>query len=55
MYKEEEMKKFLYKKCVSMLKCVAIQKLQIRFKLTREEAIKAYDEWRKEYLRGQEV
>ena len=55
MYKEEEMKKFLYKRCISMMKCVAIQRLQVGFRLTREEAIKVYDEWRKEYLRGQEV
>lgn len=52
MCKEEELKEFLSKRCISIIKSNAIKMLQIRFRLTREDAIKVYDNWRSEYLKG---
>lgn len=45
-------KEYLDEKCLSMRKNEALDKMVRKFKITREEAITIYNEWRKEYLRG---
>ena len=49
---KEKIYKYLDEKGANIIKNVALYQLEKKFKLSKLEIVKYYDEWRAEWLRG---